>query len=425
MISTASLGLRGLLACVATACISTVASAAGAGGTPFKLGTFEAKGKEFVGLVLQDKRVLDIAVANAAFESRNSKAAKVVPPQDMKELIARYERDVGPRLRELAAANANAEAGAASYVYAVTAVKVLPPVRPAVILNAGANYPAHAQGIIQQNARAAGGAAEPSAPGAGAPGANAGAQGATNASPTSGRASNGGQADAGPAAAGAPNAAGGRGPAPVSSAPGLWERPAGDTRPDNPYLFLKSPSVVVGANDDVVIPRGRDQIDWECEFALVVGTPAKNVSTTDAGKYIFGYSIEFDVSDRGGRNDRKMGGGPDWFVQKNHDTFAPLGPFIVPKEFLPNPMNTRHYFTLNGEPKQDANTSQMEYNIWEMLSYASNVLTLNPGDIVSMGTPSGTNIDVQTAARWMKAGDVGVCVVDGVGEQRHNIVAQK
>jgi 2-keto-4-pentenoate hydratase/2-oxohepta-3-ene-1,7-dioic acid hydratase in catechol pathway len=384
MISVAS-GAGKLAIGVAVVCISAAASAAG--DTPFKLGTFEAKGKEFLGLVLQDKRVIDIAVANAAYEKSSAKAVKIVAPRDMKELISRYERDVGPRLRELAAANAATQPGSANFVYAVNAVKVLPPVRPAVILNAGANYPAHAQGIIQQGARAA--------------------------------------AAAGAPPPGGPNAGAARAPAPVSSAPGLWERAPDDKRPDNPYLFLKSPSVVVGANDDVVIPKGRDQIDWECEFALVVGTPAKNVSTPDASKYIFGYSIEFDVSDRGGRNDRKMGGGPDWFVQKNHDTFAPLGPFIVPKEFLPNPMNTRHYFTLNGDMKQDANTSQMEYNIWEMLSYASNVLTLNPGDIVSMGTPSGTNIDVQTAARWMKAGDVGVCVVEGVGEQRHNIVAQK
>ena len=362
--------------CIASACVVSAANAAGEGGTPFKLGTFESKGKEFVGLVLQDKRVLDIAAANATFESRNAAAAKVAAPRNMKELIARYERDLGPRLRELAAANASAEAGSASYVYAVSALKVLPPVRPAVILNAGANYPAHAQGIIAQGARGAGGA--------------------------------------GPRAA-----------APVSSAPGLWERPPNDKRPDNPYLFLKSQSVVVGANDDVVIPKGREQIDWECEFAVVVGTPAKNVTTADASKHIFGYTIEFDVSDRGGRNDRKMGGGPDWFVQKNHDTFGPLGPFIVPKEFLPNPTNTRHYFTLNGEMKQDANTSQMEYNLYEMLAYASNVLTLNAGDVLSLGTPSGTNIDVQSAPRWMRAGDVGVCVVEGVGEQRHNIVAQK
>ena len=173
----------------------------------------------------------------------------------------------------------------------------------------------------------------------------------------------------------------------------------------------------------MVVPKGREEIDWECEFAVVVGRPAKNVPVADAGNYIFGYSIEFDVSDRGGRNDRKMGGGPDWFVQKNHDTFAPIGPFIVPKEFLPDPMHTHHYFTLNGEVKQDANTSRMEYNIWEMLSYATNVMTLNPGDMLSMGTPPGTNIE-KNNPRWMRAGDVGVCAVEGVGEQHHHIVDQ-
>ncbi len=106
-----------------------------------------------------------------------------------------------------------------------------------------------------------------------------------------------------------------------------------------------------------------------------------------------------------------MGGGPDWFVQKNHDTFAPIGPFIVPKEFLPNPMNTRHYFTLNGELKQDANTSQMEYNIWEMLSYASNVMTLNPGTCCPLVRRRERTSTCRGTQRWMKAGDVGVCVV--------------
>jgi len=204
---------------------------------------------------------------------------------------------------------------------------------------------------------------------------------------------------------------------------GYWERPQGDTRGDNPYLFLKSPTAVVGANDDVVIPRGRTQIDWECEFAVVVGRKAKNVSVKDAGDYIFGYSIEFDVSDRGGRGDRKMGGGPDWLVQKNHDTFAPIGPYIVPKEFLPQPTNVRHYFTLNGEIKQDSNTSRMDYNLWDMLAYASNIMTLSPGDMLALGSPAGTNVERENP-RWMKAGDMGVCVVEGVGEQRHRIVGQ-
>lgn len=329
--------------------------------------------------------MLDIAAANKAFERSNPAAPRLRPPADMRELIARYEQDVGPRLRQIAAANA--VAAASKYSYAVSAVRVLPPVRPAVILNAGANYPEHAQGIIEQAARAAAVAGAPPDIPPGRPG------------------------------AGAPRE-------PAVSKPGLWERSPADTRPDNPYLFLKSPSVVVGADDDVIIPKGREEIDWECEFAVVVGRPAKNIAVADAAKYVFGYSIEFDVSDREGRGDRKMGGGPDWFVQKNHDTFAPIGPYIVPKEFMPEPMNTRHYFTLNGEIKQDSNTSRMEYNIWEMLACASNVLTMGPGDLISMGTPPGTNIERQNP-RWMRSGDFGVCIVEGIGEQHHHIVAQQ
>ncbi len=362
--------VSGLLACTVFA--------ADQGTTPFKLGTFQDHGREFVGLVLKDTQVVEIAAANKAFERNHRQLPKVRPPADMKELISRYDSDVGPRLRQLAAVTA--ASGSAPYVHAIGSLEVLPPVQPAVILNAGANYPEHAQGIVAEAARAAA---------------------ATGAAPAN--------ASAPPRQA-------------AVSKPGLWERAADDQRPDNPYLFLKSPSVMVGANADVVVPRGREEIDWECEFAVVVGRPAKDVPVADAPSHVFGYSIEFDVSDRENRGDRKMGGGPDWFVQKNHDTFAPVGPFIVPKEFLPNPMNTRHYFTLNGEVKQDSNTNHMEYNIWEMLSYASNVMTLHPGDLISMGTPPGTNIERQNP-RWMKAGDLGVCVVEGVGEQRHKIVA--
>lgn len=346
--------------------------------TPFKLGTFRAGDREYLGLVVGDS-VIDIAAANAEWERRNAAAAKVRVPADMKELIARYDGELGPRLRELA--RLVSVGGQGSFTRPVGDVKSLPPVRPSLILNAGANYPEHAQGIVEQGAR------------------QAPAQGAA------------------PVAAGPPRP-------PSQSAPGYWERTPGDARPDNPYLFLKSPTAVVGANDDVVIPRGREQIDWECEFAVVVGRKAKNVSVRDAPAYVFGYSIEFDVSDRGGRGDRKMGGGPDWLVQKNHDTFAPIGPYIVPKEFFAEPKNARHYFTLNGEIKQDSNTSRMEYDLWEMLSYASNMMTLSPGDLLALGSPAGTNIERQNP-RWMKAGDVGVCVVEGIGEQRHRIVAQE
>lgn len=360
--------------------------------TPFKLGTFERGGRTFVGLVLDDSRVLEIVAANAAFQKSHPKAAKVTMPSDMTVLIERYDFGVGDRLRAIA----NSAGTGAAYEHRLNGVKILPPVRPTVILNAGANYPEHAAGIIAQGGRGAG-----------------------SESPGQTRAAPPGGAPAGPPG-------GGRGgpPAAAQSSPGLWQREAGDARPDNPYLFLKLPSIMVGADDQVVIPKGRTWIDWECEFAVVVGKKARSVSVKDAGDYVFGYTIEFDASDREGRGDRKMGGGPDWLVQKNHDTFAPVGPFIVPKEFLKDPMHTRHHFELNGETKQDANTSGMEYNIWENLAYASNVLTLHPGDVISNGTPPGTNID-RPDARWIRAGDKGVCTVEGVGSQHLSFVAEQ
>ncbi|MBK6674974.1 MAG: fumarylacetoacetate hydrolase family protein [Proteobacteria bacterium] len=362
---------------------ATAATGAEPKATPFKLGTFQAQGRDYVGLVLRDTVIVDIAAANAQYERTHASAAKLRIPADLKEVIARYDAEFGPRLRVLAAENAAVQN--AAYIRSIDAVKVLPPVRPAIMLNAGANYPEHAAGIVQENARAAGAAG---APGAGGP----------------------------PGAAGPPRAA-------SQSAPGIWERPAGDARPDNPYLFIKSPTTVIGAYDDVILPRGREQIDWECEFSVVVGKPAKNVPVASAADYVFGYSIQVDVSDRGGRGDRKMGGGPDWLIQKNHDTFGPIGPFIVPKEFVPAPMNVRHYFVLNGEIKQDSNTSRMEYNLWEMLSYGSSILSLKPGDMIALGSPAGTNIE-RANPRWIKAGDVGACIAEGIGEQKHRFVAQ-
>jgi 2,4-didehydro-3-deoxy-L-rhamnonate hydrolase len=355
----------------------TAATGAEPKATAFKLGTFQAQGRDYVGLVLRDTIVVDVAAANAQYERAHASAAKLRIPVDLKEVIARYDAEFGPRLRLLAAANAAVQN--AAYIRSIDAVRVLPPVRPAIMLNAGANYPEHAAGIVQENARAAGAGA---APGAGGPLR-----------------------------------------APSQSAPGVWERPAGDARPDNPYLFIKSPTTVIGAQDDVILPRGREQIDWECEFAVVVGKPAKNVSVASAADYVFGYSIQIDVSDRGGRGDRKMGGGPDWLIQKNHDTFGPIGPFIVPKEFVLAPMNVRHYFVLNGEIKQDSNTSRMEYNLWEMLSYGSSILSLQPGDLIALGSPAGTNME-RANPRWIKAGDVGACIAEGIGEQKHKFVAQ-
>lgn len=353
------------------AAVSLPHLAAAQGGEPFTLGTFKQNGRQFLGVVLGDTKVVDLPKANAAYEGRNASAKKMTMPADMIDLIKRYDAELKPRLSAIATEAARATT-APPYVYAVDALETLPPVRPAIILNGGGNYTEHTEGIAAQQQRA--GAAPP------------------------------------PSAA-ASNSV---------SMPGLWERKPGDTR-DNPYLFLKSPTTVTGPFDPIRMPIGRTNIDFECEFDIVIGRTADHVPIDRAADYIFGYTIQIDVSDRGGRGDRKMGGS-DWLVGKNHDTFAPLGPFIVPKEFLADPLNVRQTFTLNGTVMQDSNTNRMTHNIYELLHFASNILTLSPGDMISGGSPAGTNIE-RAEPRWMRAGDTAVCSLAGVGTQKHSVVA--
>jgi len=378
---------RTLVALVVAGALAVVASAAlraqGAAVT-YKLGTFEQGGRTFLGLVLRDTQIADIARANAAYEQANASAPKLTAPTDMKQLIARYDNEWRARLTAIA--RTIPATGAPAYVMAVSAVKILPPVRPTVQLNAGGNYVEHEQGIATNQARGGGAARGGAAPAAGG------------------------------------GAGGGRGPAPAAvSVPGIWERKPGDTR-DNPYLFLKAPNVIIGANDPIVIPRGRVQIDFECEFATVISKPAHYVPVDKAADYIFGYTAHHDVSDRGGRGDRKMGGS-DWYVQKNHDTFGPLGPYIVPKEFIKEPMNTRHTMYLNGMVMQDSNTRNMSHNIYELLSFGSSILTLNAGDVISGGSPAGTNIE-RADPRWMRAGDTAKCDIEGIGALNNPVVAE-
>jgi len=383
-----------VLAVAGAGCSQSTEAQTGGAPIPFKLGSFEQNGRAFVGLVLRDTQVVDIARANAAFETSNSSAPRLTPPADMKQLIARYDAEWKDRLGAIARM-ASGAGSAPAYAYALTGLKTLPPVRPSVQLNAGGNYVEHTEGIAANQAR-----------GAGARGAAPAAAGARGAAPA------------------APAAAGARGGAPATAAqtaPGIWERRAGDTR-DNPYLFQKSPSILIGNNDSIVVPRGRTNIDFECEFSAVIGKRAKYVPIESASEYIFGYTAHHDVSDRGGRGDRKMGGS-DWLIQKNHDTFGPLGPFIVPKEFIKDPMNTRHTMTLNSEVMQDSNTSRMSHNIYELVSYASNIMTLNAGDVIAGGSPAGTNIE-RADPRWMRAGDTAKCTIEGIGDLINPVVAE-
>jgi 2-keto-4-pentenoate hydratase/2-oxohepta-3-ene-1,7-dioic acid hydratase in catechol pathway len=151
----------------------------------------------------------------------------------------------------------------------------------------------------------------------------------------------------------------------------------------------------------------------------VIGVPASSVPAAQANDYIFGYTLENDVSDRGGRADRRMG--TDWFLQKNHDTFAPLGPFIVPKEFVPDPHNLKQTLTLSGQLMQDSNTGHMTHNSFEMLAYISNIVTLQPGDVFAMGSPSGVGTARETPV-YMKHGDTAVCSIEGIGTLTNPVV---
>jgi 2-keto-4-pentenoate hydratase/2-oxohepta-3-ene-1,7-dioic acid hydratase in catechol pathway len=363
--------LLALTVAVAIAASAYVGAQTGGGAVPFKLGTFERNGQPFLGLVLRDTQIVDIAQANAAYQASNASAPRLTTPADMKQLIARYDAEWRTRLAAIAKTVSSA-GSAPAYAYPISAVRTLPPLRPSVQLNAGGNYVEHEQGIATQQAR---GRAAPAAPAA----------------------------------------------APARSAPGIWERRADDKR-DNPYLFQKSPTVVIGNNDNIVVPRGRTNIDFECEFAVVISKRAKYVPVANASEYIFGYTAHHDVSDRGGRGDRKMGGS-DWLIGKNHDTFGPLGPYIVPKEFFKDPTNTRHTMTLNGQVMQDSNTNRMSHNIHELVSYASNILTLSTGDIIAGGSPAGTNIE-RADPRWMRPGDTAKCDIEGIGALTNPVVAE-
>ena len=181
-----------------------------------------------------------------------------------------------------------------------------------------------------------------------------------------------------------------------------------------PYLFLKpSRGAVVGSGDEIVIPYGRDRTDWEVELGAVIGRTARYVSAAEAQDHVFGYMVSIDVSDRGGR---PPGGNPirsDWFVGKGHDTFAPQGPWIVPREFYGDPMeNLRQTLSVDGTLLQEARAGDMIHSLWELIEYGSSIITLYPGDVINNGTsggtaagaprPAGRRIASSSRARWSR-----------------------
>jgi acylpyruvate hydrolase len=193
---------------------------------------------------------------------------------------------------------------------------------------------------------------------------------------------------------------------------------ANEADPDksDPVMFAKSPrSCIVDPGEPYYMPAGRN-IDWEGELAIVIGKQALNVSEAAAHDYVFGYSIMYDVSDRGGtgRPLTTMFQGPNWFSGKSRDRAAPFGPFIVPREFLPNHANLRIVTKVNGVVKQDGNTKNLIWDEAHLVRYLSSILTLYPGDVITTGTPDGVGAGRQPP-EFLKAGDVVTIEIEGIG----------
>ena len=196
----------------------------------------------------------------------------------------------------------------------------------------------------------------------------------------------------------------------------------GEKSTTRPYLFLKAPSCLAGANDDIAIPIGMLKIDWEAEIALAIGKPGKHIKAARALDHVAGFMTTNDVScrDLQIRPDRP-GLRSDWLGGKSHDNFAPMGPFLVPRAFVPDHMNLFIRLTVNGEIKQNGNTSQFIFTPEEQIEYASNILTIDSGDIFSCGTCGGVGQGTNT---FLKAGDVMETEIENLGRMRNRFVAE-
>jgi 2,4-didehydro-3-deoxy-L-rhamnonate hydrolase len=196
----------------------------------------------------------------------------------------------------------------------------------------------------------------------------------------------------------------------------------GEKSTSDPYLFLKAPSTLAGAHDDIAIPAGLKKIDWEAEIALVIGRPGKRIKAEHALDHVAGFMTTNDVSARDLqiRADRP-GLRSDWLNGKSHDNFAPMGPFLVPRAFVPDAMNLFIRLTVNGEIKQNGNTSQFIFTPEEQIEYASNILSLESGDIFSCGTCGGVGQGTNT---FLKVGDVMETEIESLGKMRNRFVAE-
>ena len=332
---------------------------------PFKVGTFDSGGSPWVGIVLRDSLIVELDAANAALE-RNSGYPEIPVPAHMIELIERYDYGIRRRLYEIVNdLVGNNMLGAARPDY-VHDVADVRTLPPIMYPGKILNAAVNFYSHVDES--------------------------------------------------GTPEE----------------RREAARLRREErgvPYLFLKpSRGAVVGNGSPIVIPYGRNRTDWEVELGTVIGRTAKYVSAKDAEAHVFGYMVTMDISDRGGRPPGGARFTSDWFVGKGHDTFAPQGPWIVPKEFYGNPMEIlRQTLSVGDEQMQEATAGDMIHSLWELIEYGSSVITLYPGDVVNNGTSGGTGMGtaVRGAQRFLQPGEVVTATIEGIGTLTLPVVGEE
>ena len=186
--------------------------------------------------------------------------------------------------------------------------------------------------------------------------------------------------------------------------------------PTEPIVFMKATSCIAGPNDDLIIPKNSKKCDWEVEIAFVVGKEAKQISEIDASNYIFGYCLVNDVSEREWQIE-KLG---QWVKGKSADTFGPIGPYLVTRDEIKDIQNLNMNLEVNGKNMQKGNTNKMIFNINYLLSYLSNFMSLQAGDIITTGTPPGVGMGKKPPV-YLKSGDEIKLFIDMLGEQRHKV----
>ena len=188
--------------------------------------------------------------------------------------------------------------------------------------------------------------------------------------------------------------------------------------PDEPVLFLKSTSSLVGPNDSLMIPRGAEKVDWEVELAVVIARKASYVSKEEAPFFIAGFVLHNDYSERAFQFER----GGQWVKGKSADTFAPLGPFLATPDEVPNPGNLGMWLKVNGEFRQKGTTANMIFDVPTLVSYVSQFMTLFPGDLISTGTPPGVALGMNPP-QYLRPGDVVELGIDRLGVSRQEVIA--